>query len=120
MMRQGAKQRLTALEKKGKSMLSVRKIRSYDEDFDVTEFAEQAVEIYRTAHEALTTRDKVTLHANVTGGCGGCTGGVLQDLVGVGRAGDGGWCQNYCGSVGRCPSLAARNRARCCSLTRSI
>ena len=64
---QGAKQRLTALEKKGKSMLSVRKIRSYDEDFDVNEFAEQAVEVYRTAHEALTTRDKALLHANVTG-----------------------------------------------------
>ncbi|XP_043194045.1 probable 39S ribosomal protein L45, mitochondrial [Amphibalanus amphitrite] len=62
----GAKQRLTALEKKGKSMLSVRKIRSYDEEFDVGEFAEQAVEIYKAAHEALTARDKATLHANVT------------------------------------------------------
>ncbi|KAF0309664.1 putative 39S ribosomal protein L45, mitochondrial [Amphibalanus amphitrite] len=61
----GAKQRLTALEKKGKSMLSVRKIRSYDEEFDVGEFAEQAVEIYKAAHEALTARDKATLHANL-------------------------------------------------------
>lgn len=47
-------------------MLSVRKIRSYDEDFDATDFAEQALEIYSMAHEALTSRDKAVLHANVT------------------------------------------------------
>ena len=52
-------------------MLSVRKIRTYDEDFDVNEFAEEAVEIYRTAHEALTRRDKAVLHANVSGGSRG-------------------------------------------------
>ena len=57
-------------------MLSVRKIRTYDEEFDVNEFAEQAVEIYRTAHEALTRRDKAVLHANVSGGSCRVSGGV--------------------------------------------
>ena len=72
-------------------MLSVRKIRSYDEDFDVGEFAERAVEVYREAHEALTRRDKAALHANVTGGfgmgmgwvSGGGGGGMRRGLDGT-------------------------------------
>lgn len=54
------------LEKKGKSMLAVRKIRSYDEDFEPPEFAEHAQEIYIKAHEALVNKDKYELRNYVT------------------------------------------------------
>lgn len=64
--RTGAKQRLQLVEKKGKSMMSARKIRTYDEDFNTEDFAEQAQEVYQRAHEALVTGDKSTLHATVT------------------------------------------------------
>jgi large subunit ribosomal protein L45 len=49
----GAKQRLTELEKKGKSLLQVRKIRKFDETFDSKEFAQQALDIYIEAHQLL-------------------------------------------------------------------
>lgn len=51
--RTGAKQRFEFLEKKSKSMLAIRKVRSYEEDFDANLFAEQAQEIYRQAHRIL-------------------------------------------------------------------
>ena len=50
---QGAKQRLTELEKKGKSRLQVRQIRKFDESFDTSEFAQQAIDIYVEAHQLL-------------------------------------------------------------------
>lgn len=54
----GAKQKLEFLEKKSKSMLAVRKIRSYEEDFDPSIFAQSAQEIYVNAHKALIINDK--------------------------------------------------------------
>lgn len=56
--RTGAKQKFEFLEKKSKSMMAVRKIRSYEEDFDATIFAEEAQQIYKEAHTALSAKDK--------------------------------------------------------------
>ena len=50
---QGAKQRFTELEKKGKSFLHIRKIRQFEEKFDTQEFAQQALDIYIEAHQLL-------------------------------------------------------------------
>lgn len=62
----GAKQNIEFLEKKSKSMLAIRKIRSYDEDFDPKAFAIKAQEIYVQAHEALMAKDNDRLRALVT------------------------------------------------------
>lgn len=64
--KEGAKQKLQFLEKKSKSYLAVRKIRSYEEDFDTSLFVEQAQNIYINAHEALEQRDKYKLREFVT------------------------------------------------------
>lgn len=61
-----AKAKFEFLEKKGKSMMAVRKIRSYEEDFEPPEFAVQAQEIYLKAHEALVKKDKYELRTLVT------------------------------------------------------
>lgn len=61
-----AKEKMQFLEKKGKSMLSVRKIRNYDEDFEPPEFAEQAQQIYIKAHEAMANKDKYEMRKYVT------------------------------------------------------
>ena len=61
-----AKEKLEFLEKKGKSMLAVRKIRSYDEDFEPPEFAEQAQDIYIKAHEQLMAKNKYKLRDFIT------------------------------------------------------
>lgn len=60
------KAKLEFLEKKGKSMLAVRKIRSYDEDFEPPEFAQEAQEIYIKAHEAIARKTKYELREYVT------------------------------------------------------
>lgn len=60
------KAKLEFLEKKGKSMMAIRKIRSYDEDFEPPEFAEKAQEIYIKAHEAMARKDKYELRQLVT------------------------------------------------------
>lgn len=62
----GAKQKVEFLGKKSKSMMAVRKIRSYEEDYDPNVFAEKAQEIYIAAHEALVARDKYRLRELVT------------------------------------------------------
>lgn len=50
---QGAKQKLQRLEKKGKSVMAIRQIRQFDEDFDANQFAQEAQQIYIDTHEAL-------------------------------------------------------------------
>ncbi|XP_063594457.1 large ribosomal subunit protein mL45-like [Penaeus indicus] len=62
----GAKKKFEFLEKKGKSMMAVRKIRQFDEDFDPKVFAEEAQQIYIDMHKALADFDKVKLHQMVT------------------------------------------------------
>ncbi|KAK7081154.1 39S ribosomal protein L45, mitochondrial [Halocaridina rubra] len=64
--KEGAKQRFQFLEKKGKSMLAVRKIREFDEDFETREFTEEALQIYINAHKALADHDEDKLHQLVT------------------------------------------------------
>jgi len=50
---QGAKQRMTELEKKGKSYMQLRKIRQFDEEFDTKTFPDDAQEIYIKANKLL-------------------------------------------------------------------
>lgn len=65
----GAKQKLEVLEKKSKSMMALRKIRNYDEDFNVHIFAETAQQIYIDAHEKLMNKSKLELREFVTERC---------------------------------------------------
>lgn len=60
------KEKAEFVEKKGKSWNAVRKIRSYDEDFDTKDFALQAQDMYIKAHEALASKDKHKLRELVT------------------------------------------------------
>ncbi|CAG7727395.1 unnamed protein product [Allacma fusca] len=50
----GVKQVGTLIGKKSRSYLTVRKIRTYDEDFDVSLFAPEAQDIYVNLHKAMT------------------------------------------------------------------
>ncbi|XP_022671173.1 probable 39S ribosomal protein L45, mitochondrial isoform X2 [Varroa jacobsoni] len=65
----GALQQMRKLEKKGKSLMQLRKIRQFDEDFDLEEFAQQAHTIYEEAHLALANGDKKKLGNLVTERC---------------------------------------------------
>ncbi|XP_003703431.1 mitochondrial ribosomal protein L45 [Megachile rotundata] len=62
----GAKQKVELIEKKSKSYLSIRKIRSYDDNFSTKTFGEEAFEIYKKAHEALANKDEDELLQYVT------------------------------------------------------
>ncbi|XP_063242410.1 large ribosomal subunit protein mL45 [Bacillus rossius redtenbacheri] len=62
----GAKQKFELLEKKSKSMLAVRKIRSFDEDFETRDFVVAAHDIYVKAHELLASKEEDKLHEFVT------------------------------------------------------
>lgn len=64
--KEGAKQKLEFLEKKTKSMLAIRKIKSFEEDFDPAEFAERAQEIYLKSHNLLCEKDKYKLREVIT------------------------------------------------------
>ena len=46
-------QKVELIGKKGKSMMAVKKIRQYDDDFELKEFAEEAQQIYINLHNAL-------------------------------------------------------------------
>ena len=50
---QGAKQKMTELEKKGKSYMQMRKIKQFDEDFDTKNMAVEAQEIFIKANKCL-------------------------------------------------------------------
>ncbi|XP_037944890.1 probable 39S ribosomal protein L45, mitochondrial [Teleopsis dalmanni] len=65
----GAKQKFEFLEKKSKSMLAVRKIRSYEEDFDSNEFATEAQDVYLDAHRHMALKEKHKLREFVTERC---------------------------------------------------
>ncbi|XP_076231377.1 mitochondrial ribosomal protein L45 [Calliopsis andreniformis] len=64
--KEGAKQKFEFIEKKSKSFMAIRKIKSYDEHFTVPLFEEQAVDIYKQAHEALAAKDDDKLLQYVT------------------------------------------------------
>uniref|UniRef100_T1PIS2 Large ribosomal subunit protein mL45 n=1 Tax=Musca domestica TaxID=7370 RepID=T1PIS2_MUSDO len=65
----GAKQKFEFLEKKSKSMLAVRKIRTYEEDFDTDNFPTIAQDIYIAAHKYMADKDKHNLREFVTERC---------------------------------------------------
>lgn len=50
---QGAKQKLDFVGKKGKSMMAIRKLRKFDDDFEIDEFLVTAQDVYVKAHEAM-------------------------------------------------------------------
>jgi large subunit ribosomal protein L45 len=62
----GAKQKVEQLEKKTKSMMAIRKIRSYEEDFDAGDFAQRAQDYYIQAHQTLSEKNKYKLRELVT------------------------------------------------------
>nr|CAD7609516.1 unnamed protein product [Timema genevievae] len=66
MTKSGAKQKIEFVEKKSKSMLAVRKIRSFDEDFEPRDFVESAQEIYINAHNCLVSKNKLKIREYVT------------------------------------------------------
>ncbi|XP_075146435.1 mitochondrial ribosomal protein L45 [Haematobia irritans] len=65
----GAKQKFEFLEKKSKSMLAVRKIRGYEEDFDTDNFPSIAQDIYIAAHKYMAEKDKHKLREHITERC---------------------------------------------------
>jgi len=62
----GVKQKAEFVNKKGRSYMAIRKIKSYEEDFNVSQFPEEAQEIYIKAHEALVNKDEDALRTFVT------------------------------------------------------
>lgn len=64
--KEGAKQRITDIQMKGKSMLTIRKIKTFDETFSLADFPEQALNTYIKAHEALAAKDTEALREYVT------------------------------------------------------
>lgn len=62
----GAKQTYEFLEKKSKSMLAIRKIRTFEDEFSPKTFAETAQDIYVRAHEALMANDDMAIREYVT------------------------------------------------------
>ncbi|KAF5299104.1 hypothetical protein FQR65_LT09462 [Abscondita terminalis] len=63
---QGAKQKIQFLEKKTKTMMAIRKIRSFEEEFDTPEFCKKAEGIYVKAHECMAAKDKDEIIKYVT------------------------------------------------------
>ncbi|XP_057657830.1 probable 39S ribosomal protein L45, mitochondrial [Diorhabda carinulata] len=56
--KQGAMQSLRFLEKKSKTMMAIRKVRQFEEEFDTPQFCKQASQIYIKMHEMLAAQDK--------------------------------------------------------------
>eukprot|EP00099_Drosophila_melanogaster_P023328 NP_651072.1 mitochondrial ribosomal protein L45 [Drosophila melanogaster] len=65
----GAKQKLEFLEKKSKSLMAVRKIRSYDENFSSDDFGAEAQDIYIQAHTHMAAKDKYKIREFVSERC---------------------------------------------------
>ncbi|CAG9793219.1 unnamed protein product [Diatraea saccharalis] len=61
-----AKQAVELLEKKSKSMMAIRKVKSFEEDFDSKQFPAFAQNIYIKAHECLANGDRLGLRQYVT------------------------------------------------------
>lgn len=61
-----AKDKFEFIEKKAKSMMAIRKVRSFEEDFDPKEFAVVAQDIYLKAHEMMMTKQKYEIRKFVT------------------------------------------------------
>ncbi|XP_076268453.1 mitochondrial ribosomal protein L45 [Rhynchophorus ferrugineus] len=64
--KEGTKQGFQFLEKKAKSMISIRKIKQFDEEFESATFCKEATEIYLKMHEMMAAQDKEGLIKYVT------------------------------------------------------
>ncbi|KYM99094.1 PREDICTED: probable 39S ribosomal protein L45, mitochondrial [Cyphomyrmex costatus] len=64
--KEGAKQKFTFVEKKGKSLIAIRKIKSFDDSFKTSIFLEEALDIYQKAHEALASKNEEEIIKYVT------------------------------------------------------
>ncbi|XP_055378184.1 probable 39S ribosomal protein L45, mitochondrial [Condylostylus longicornis] len=62
----GAKQKFEFLEKKSKSMLAIRKVKGYEDDFDTDQFAQNAQDIYIKAHTHMANKEKYALREYIT------------------------------------------------------
>ncbi|XP_049833266.1 probable 39S ribosomal protein L45, mitochondrial isoform X3 [Schistocerca gregaria] len=62
----GAKQKFEMVEKKSKSMMAIRKIRSFEEEFNTQVFTDAAQEIYINAHNCMASKDFEKLQQFVT------------------------------------------------------
>lgn len=51
-------QNIQFLQKKSGTMMAIRKIRQFDEDFDTAEFCKEATKIYIQMHEMMAAKDK--------------------------------------------------------------
>ncbi|XP_018575659.1 probable 39S ribosomal protein L45, mitochondrial [Anoplophora glabripennis] len=56
--KQGAMQNIQFLQKKSRTMMAIRKLRQYDEDFDTPDFCKEATKIYIKMHEMMAANDK--------------------------------------------------------------
>lgn len=63
---EGAKQNIEFLTKKTKSYAAVKKIKRYEEGFNVKEFPDQVIDTYKDAHRALMDEDRTKLTQFVT------------------------------------------------------
>lgn len=59
-------QTLQFLEKKSKTMMAIRKIRQFEEEFDTPQFCKQAEEIYKNAHKCMMENNKEEITKYVT------------------------------------------------------
>lgn len=64
--KEGAKQKLTLLDKKRKSLMAIRKVKSFDDSFKTSYFLEEALHIYQKAHEALPSKNEEEILRYVT------------------------------------------------------
>ncbi|XP_047343766.1 probable 39S ribosomal protein L45, mitochondrial [Vespa velutina] len=62
----GAMQKMTDVTMKGKSMMAIRKIKSFEDTFTLKNFPQEALNIYIKAHEALAAKDMNALIEYVT------------------------------------------------------
>lgn len=65
----GTKQVTDKVKGKGKTMMSIRKIRKYEDEFDPKEWVGEAEDIYIKAHEALANNNEDEMHKLVTEKC---------------------------------------------------
>ncbi|XP_045460348.1 probable 39S ribosomal protein L45, mitochondrial [Harmonia axyridis] len=63
---QGAKQKLQFLEKKSKTMMAIRKVRQFEEDFETPKFLKQVEEIYKKMHECMAKQDLEEIQQYIT------------------------------------------------------
>ncbi|KAJ8924419.1 hypothetical protein NQ315_007215 [Exocentrus adspersus] len=64
--KQGAMQSIQFLQKKSKTMMAIRKLRQFEEEFDTPDFCKEATKIYIKMHEMMAANDKDNIIQVVT------------------------------------------------------